>query len=142
MAFSPDGQILAASVGREAILWDVARRTRLATLTASGRVAFSPDGRTLAAEETATSPNDSPTIGLWDVSRHIRLGTIPASRDPAFSPDGHTLATTDFDYGATVLWNLDPASWVRHLCGMVGRDLTTEEWQEFLPEQTPSKVCG
>jgi WD40 repeat protein len=142
VAFSPDGQILAASVGREAILWDVARRTRLATLTASGRVAFSPDGRTLAAEETATSPNDSPTIGLWDVSRHIRLGTIPASRDPAFSPDGHTLATTDFDYGATVLWNLDPASWVRHLCGMVGRDLTTEEWQEFLPEQTPSKVCG
>jgi WD40 repeat protein len=141
VAFSPDGQILAASSGREVILWNVARRTRLATLTGTGQVAFSPDGRTLAAEESPISPNEPPTIGLWDIAQHTRLATLPQSVAPAFSPDGHLLAA-DAVTGAVVLWNLDPASWVHQLCGMVGRDLTTAEWREFLPEQKYRKVCG
>ena len=143
VAFSPDGQILAASSGREVILWDIARRIRLATLTGTGRVAFSPDGRTLAADQTSISSSERPTIGLWDVAKHIRVATLPGGgSDMAFSPEGHTLAINDVETGATALWSLDPASWVRHLCDMVGRDLTTAEWREFLPEHKPRKVCG
>jgi WD40 repeat protein len=141
VAFSPDGQILAASSGREVILWDVARRTRLAALTGTGQVAFSPDGRTLAAEKISTSPNEPSTIGLWEVAQHVRLATLPGAGSMAFSPDGHTLAISDLETGATALWSLDPASWVRHLCDIVGRDLTAAEWRGFLPEQKPRKVC-
>jgi WD40 repeat protein len=143
VAFSPNGQILAASSGREVVLWDVARRRRLGEpLTGTGLVAFSPDGRTLATEEISPSPNEPPTIGLWDVARHTRLATLPGAGTMAFSPEGHTLAISDVETGTTALWSLDPTSWVRHLCDMVGRDLTTAEWREFLPEQKPRKVCG
>jgi WD40 repeat protein len=141
VAFSPDGRILAASTGREVILWDVARRTQLGEpLPGTGQAAFSPDGRTLAAA-IPTSPNERSTVGLWDVGRRIRVATFPSLGAVAFSPDGHTIATTDEESSTIVLWNLDPASWVRHLCGMVGRELTAEEWREFLPGQKYRKVC-
>jgi WD40 repeat protein len=65
VAFSPDGQILAAAVGKTVQLYRTGDRTLLATLDGPGEnisyLAFSPDGATLAG-----SAGDN-LIHLWQV---------------------------------------------------------------------------
>src|SRR5207249_3042340 len=67
------------------------------------RVAFAPDGKTLA------STSFDGTMKLWDVTTGKHLRTFTGHRGavygPAFSPDGKTLATSGED--ATVrLWDV------------------------------------
>ena len=63
VAFSPDGQTLASSIGVTIKLWDIASGKDLRTLTGHTdtvySVAFSPDGQTLA------SGSSDHTIKLW-----------------------------------------------------------------------------
>ena len=47
--FSPDGRMFAAVSDDEIALWDVASGEKLRSMAGKGPVAFSPDGRTLAA---------------------------------------------------------------------------------------------
>ncbi|MFJ7778463.1 trypsin-like peptidase domain-containing protein [Streptomyces yangpuensis] len=64
-------------------------------------VAFSPDGRTLAAGGPGTP------VRLWDVSAGTTRATLPGQTDAlgvvAFSPDGRTLATARADHTVELL---------------------------------------
>ena len=83
VAFSPDGSTLAFvhEHGGDAEIWDVARRSRIATLPVrSGKsyyaIAFSPDGRTLA-----TGSLDDPLVRVWDVrTRKLIARARPGQR--------------------------------------------------------------
>ena len=118
MAFSPDGKTLAAGyrgfpVGRGnnarlggggVVLWDVAARRRLAQDPLPvkegyvGSVAFSPDGKTLAAGYLVGEGAGGGGVVLWDLAARRRLTADPlpsnegAVGSMAFSPDGRTLA--------------------------------------------------
>jgi len=76
---------------------------------AAGRiaaVAFSPDGKTLAAAST------SGVIQLWDTTNGAAVGNwadLQTLICLAFSPDGKTLATASWEGGAT-LWDVQNAS--------------------------------
>ncbi len=92
-----------SSAARHAML-AAAARPGIAVLFATGSVnsvAFSPDGKTLAAGSHGT-------VLLWDVATHqgtaALAGTAEQINAVAFSPDGKTLADGVAD-GMVVLWN-------------------------------------
>lgn len=129
VAFSPDGRLLAASAsdigalmgGRagEVYLWEpssgreVSRlmlRSRQLESLIAGRLAFSPDGQTLAVG-AAPGPAGGEFL-LWDLKQRRlmgRFGGIEGSFDRlVFSPDGRTLATFSLAY-VIKLWDLGKA---------------------------------
>lgn len=106
IALSPDGQTLAAGIGKELKLLQVAtgevQKTPARHSTTFVRLEFSNDGRTLAcADETGA-------IEIWDltgerIARAINTGTsVTALR---FAPNGQALATAGAEHSVT-LWDL------------------------------------
>jgi WD40 repeat protein/serine/threonine protein kinase len=102
VAFSPDGQTIAAAGGDERLrLWSTAGGPARHVLRGQkGRVralAFSPDGSRLA------SGGDDQSVWLWDVAAGtvvtILRGHTAPIRGLAFSPDGARLASVSGGHG-------------------------------------------
>ena len=112
VAFSPDGRIIAGSVGAEIRFWDPRSGEHLRKLIGHRdrynvfNVAFSPDGRTLA------SGSSDQTICLWDVNTGEHNQTLTGHKhgviSVSFSPDGQMLASGSSD-GTVLLWDLIPS---------------------------------
>jgi WD40 repeat protein len=145
----PDRALLLSAEANQLANESQARSTLLSVLVANERlaglmrghaaavnsVAFSPDGTTLA------SASVDRTIRLWDVARRQPLGE-PLSghsyivNSVAFSPDGTTLASASYD-GTMRLWEMRVESWIARACRIVGRNLTQDEWNQFVSPDLP-----
>ena len=119
VAYSPDGKTVAtgtadgyflsltATTFQPIVLWDARTLTRTAVLDQGSNVsamAFSPDGKTIAAG------TESGLVLLWDLATRKKIVRLNGHADTvfsvAFSPDGKTLASSDSDFGAIVLWDV------------------------------------
>jgi len=106
--FSPDGRLLVScSEDSKVIVWDFARRERLATFTDHtgwvNAVAFSPDGKWFASAST------DQTVIIWDAVRLQKVITLTEHHGPVngvvFSPDSRLLASgSDASDPRTILW--------------------------------------
>jgi WD40 repeat protein len=94
VAFAPDGRTLAASGYDRVVLWDLTSGTRRATLpmgtfNIADRLAFSPDGRVLAAGDGGGK------LILWEVAGGTRLAILSSGigsiNDLAFRADGRSV---------------------------------------------------
>ncbi len=139
VAFSPDGKRVASGSGdKSVILWDVDGRQPLATLRghtdAVFGVAFSPDRKRLA------SASWDGTVILWDVESHQPLATLAGHKGGvfgvSFSPDGKRLASASQDK-TVILWDLDPAVLAAEACRTANRNLTCEEWRNYIGADKP-----
>jgi hypothetical protein len=115
IAFSPDGQLLAAATEPEgAIIWHVATRRTYAQL-----------------RSTVEVPQNEGAHGALAASRTLSVGV-------AFSPDGAMLASG----GSTpMLWNLDQTAWRERACLIARRNLSPAEWRDAFADRPYLKTC-
>lgn len=149
LAFSPDGQTLAALdtvgrvVGAKVFVWDLTADPPVRQLFNDQKhgmsLAFSRDGRTLAS----TGPNSA--VILWDVVTGVekrRLESQKYALETAFgfSPDGSILASGNI-YGTVMLWEF-PDVPQPHACRRANRNLSQEEWEQFIgPDRPYQRTC-
>ncbi|MGV9377717.1 serine/threonine-protein kinase [Nonomuraea sp. NPDC003707] len=147
-AFSPDGRRVAFSGPDRITVWDGDVTTRLASFPAVpdsdvAQLAWSPDGRTLAAYERGDR------VRLWDVPHNHPLGMIfdglqsfqaAGSGRLAFSPDGRRVYSVTPD-GTLRTHELDGDRVAGAVCRCAGRTLTAQEWARHLPGVEPFTLC-
>jgi WD40 repeat protein len=103
-------------------------------------VAFSPDGTTLA------TASDDHTTRLWNARTGQLIATLAGHtsgvRALAFSPDGTILATASLDHTAR-LWTAipPPNKLAETICDTINRNLTSQEWAQYLPGQPYKPTC-
>jgi WD40 repeat protein len=125
LALSPDGQTVAGFAGGRVGLWNVTTRQLISVLDPEAghlfSLAFSPDGRTLAA-----AYYDQRCVKLWDVANRRQIGQLVTNErliGVAFSPDGKTLVTTGGEMyvsdavGEVVIWDTATKQEIHRLSG-------------------------
>jgi WD40 repeat protein len=125
VSFSPHGQLASSSWDQTVKFWDALTGKQLngvsGKLQPVQALAFSRDGRWLAAE------NSSNSVAVWDTATGREILTLPSDKPPpalhrtwvysiAFSPDGRELASGVDDQTVRV-WDLSTGKKVRDLIG-------------------------
>jgi WD40 repeat protein/DNA-binding SARP family transcriptional activator len=143
---SMDGSTVAmAGDTGEIVTIDVSTGAELRRSTGLGApvlwLKYSDDG------ELLVSGADDGGVSLWDAATLDLLGTVypphPGDPNPAgaqFIGDSHDVAIASYD-GRIYRWETDLDHAIDFACQMAGRNLTEEEWKEFLPAQPYQSVC-
>ncbi len=144
VGFLSDSHTLAsASTDQTIRLWDLRHPTVEPTVLQGHEngvwsVAFSPDGLSLA------SASDDQTIRLWDLSiSFIEQTVFPGHEDliwsEAFSPDGNPQISGSPNQTIQLRAILEKL--VEIGCQNMGRNLSWEEWQRYLPGEPYRQTC-
>jgi WD40 repeat protein len=140
IVFSPDGHFLVtASKNNTAEVWETITGRHITTLPHESYVnvaSFTPSGLFLA-----TASLDG-VIGLWELSSNRLVAYINHEQvvnAMAFSPDGKYLATASSDKTAR-LWIWQPEDLIVEAGKRLTRNLTLEEWQQYIGNEPYRKV--
>jgi WD40 repeat protein/KaiC/GvpD/RAD55 family RecA-like ATPase len=145
VALSPDGRTLAVhsgdpSQGRLTLL-DAPTGTpqRSTPLQSYGGVAYLHHGQWLII----TGDRASPHAQLHDATTLQPIGVPFPTTDPYGDPIAVNDAGTAFSETEVnpLLWNVDPADWIRTACTIAGRNLTRPEWRQYLPSRPYRSTC-
>jgi DNA-binding beta-propeller fold protein YncE len=143
VAADPRGRFLVVALNDGTVLFlDARNGHRLAPPTSATvgnvfTVSVSPDGRFVTATGSAAlvSVFDTRTYRPIGTPLPFDLGTVARAR---FTRDGRIVVV---NANTVSVVDLDPATWVPRACQLVGRTLTTDEWNEVLPNRPYDPAC-
>jgi WD40 repeat protein len=146
LALAPDGTLATGTAGGTVRLWNPAKgnqikRSFLAAATPIASITFDATGQRFAT----TGARDG-TVKLWFTSTlHQEGTTLPTEQGTTatatFEPDSSGDLLVVDDDGHAFTWPTSPATWEQRACGIAGRNLTRQEWAQFLPGQSYTNVC-
>lgn len=144
VAFSPSGALLAAGSEEGSIrLWNVAGHSLAGQpLPGSGGVtgmSFSPDGTILASADRGANLHFWDVVGSGVMGEPVSTTAIVSAL--AFSPNGSWLATGNAGDGSVWLWPVTTGDLPARACAVAGRNLTQQEWQQYLGAVPYEKTC-
>jgi len=143
VAVSGDSTLIASgSRDKTARVWDVASGKQIFQLDHTDWVhalAFSPDEKMLA-----TVSRDK-LIRLWDLQTGKLIGQPIGGHTEwidavSFSGDGRLIATGARD-NTVRLWSMSPVVWREQVCKIANRELTNEEWKQYLGDEAHHSIC-
>jgi WD40 repeat protein len=142
--FSPDGKLLAVGDSSGAVtLWNPTTGDRVGApiIGHAGDVAsvdFDANGRLVTV-------SDDGQLRLWDLATRTLIGAPLAGATgkyttAQFFPNGdHLLALSPTGNGS--IWNVDPTVWEARACAIADRNLTRQEWSDFLGNTSYRPAC-
>lgn len=143
---SPDGNTLAIGRDRgDVILWDIPEKELIRIISGHQStvtdIQYNPKGDLLL-----TTSRDG-TARIWDLTDSRKLPIILDDHDDwvftgSFNPLGTQVITGGGDeYIRT--WPVDPAYFAFRICALINRNLSQEEWEEFVGKNIPYSItCG
>jgi len=143
LAFAPSGTLATGTLGGTVRLWNpTSKQTAhfLAAATPITSIAFDATG-----QRFATTGAQDGAVKLWSTYTLREEGAALATdrgamSTVAFEPNGGNLLVVD-DRGNAFTWPTSPVGWEQRACAIAGRNLTRQEWAQFVPGQTYTKVC-
>ncbi|WP_258104553.1 WD40 repeat domain-containing protein [Marinoscillum sp. MHG1-6] len=142
---SPDHKLLA--IGRElgdVVIWDIEAKEPLRIISghesAVTDVEFSPDNTMLV------SASRDGTARIWDIQNTRKLPIVLDDHEDwvmtvSYSRDGKQIITGSKDNFIRI-WQVDPEVLADRICDALNRNLTEEEWKEYVGQDIPyQKTC-
>ena len=143
MDISPDGQTLVIGRDRgDIILWDIQKKALSRIISAHRStvtdIQFNPQGNLLL-----TTSRDG-TARVWDLNDSRKLPIILDDHSDwvltgSFNHSGTQIITGGADEYIRS-WPTEPSFLASRICDFVNRNLTQEEWNEFVGEDIPYEV--
>ncbi len=145
IALSPNGRTLViGTFGGAVVLLDIATGQVLArhTLRLSTQIwsaDFAPDGDVVALGGNDGQVHLLTADTLQEIGQ-LPIGTGASWAFASYNADGSVLSAVD-ERGHIVHWDARPQSWIHRACAVVGRDLTPDEWNTYLPGLPRTHTC-
>jgi WD40 repeat protein len=145
VAFSSDGRYLATGGSAAARVWTITTARESLYLTHPGivyAVAFSPDGQYLATANGDIRTLNANAARLWAISSGQEVARITHAdlvKVVAFGPN-EVLATASAEGGLKISPWL-PGTLIAYACKHLTRNLTPDEWRQYLGTEPYIKIC-
>lgn len=145
MAISPDYTILA--LGREkgdVVLWNLKTKTLIRTI--AGHQSAITDLDFDAQGKQLLSSSRDRTVRVWSINDSKKLPLVLDDHEDwvmsaCFSPDGKRIISGSKD-NSIRFWPADHQELADRICQLVDRNLTSEEWKEYVGESVPyTETC-
>jgi WD40 repeat protein/DNA-binding SARP family transcriptional activator len=145
LAFSPNGTLATGTLSGTVQLWDPISRDPtagplLVTAGPVSSIAFDSTG-----QRFVTTASQDGSVKLFATSTLQQEGptltTEPGAASTAtFAPHGSSLLVANND-GNAFTWPVSLTAMEQRACAIAGRNLTPQEWNQFVPGQSYSRIC-